>query len=167
MSLIMKRRSIREFEPTAVSDNKIKLLLKSAMQAPSANNQQPWKFIVVTERDLLDKLSEMSRGSWPLKTAQLAIIPMMLPGYKSPMMAVQDISAATQNILLEAVNQDLGGVWIGVNPLEERIALIKDTFSIGDEATPFCIIALGIPTTKKEVIERYDPSRVYFNEWKK
>ena len=167
MSLVMKRKSVREFKDIPVSDNKIKALLKAGMQAPSANNQQPWNFIVINERETLDKLSTMSKGSWPLETATLAIVPVIIPTTKSPRMAVQDISAATQNILLEVVHQDLGAVWIGVTPLEERIALVKETLHIGDEYTPFCIIALGVPTKKSDITERYDPSRVHYNEWKK
>ena len=167
MSLVMKRKSIREFKDTEISQDKIEAMLKAAMQAPSANNQQPWNFIVVTDREKLDILSDMSRGSWPLKTAPLAIIPVIIPTVKSPKMRVQDISAATQNILLEAVEQDLGAVWIGVHPLEERVELVTNLFQITEGYTPFCIIAIGEPNQKKDLVPRYDESRVHYNEWKK
>lgn len=167
MSLIMKRYSVREFKSDSISDTKIESLLRAGMQAPSANNQQPWNFIVVTERKLLNQLSEMSRGSWPLGTAPLAIIPVIIPTTQSPHMRTQDLSAATQNILLQAVHEDLGGVWIGVNPLEDRIKFIRDMFDIDKDCTPFCIIALGVPKEKKEMISRYDETRNHFNEWKK
>jgi nitroreductase len=167
MSLVMKRNSIREFKTDEISSKMIESLLKAGMQAPSANNQQPWNFIVVTERPLLDKLSKMSRGSWPLGTAPLAIIPVMLPTEKSPQMRVQDMAASTQNILLQAVYEKLGGVWIGVNPIEDRVKYIKDLFEMGKDEIPFCIIALGFPSKKKELITRYDETRVHYNEWKK
>lgn len=166
MSVVMKRRSIREFKETEISAEKIEALLRSAMQAPSANNQQPWNFIVVTDREKLLALSKMSRGSWPLETATLAIIPVMIPTIKSPLMRVQDIAASTQNILLEAVEQNLGGVWIGVNPIKERIAFVTEIFPMGKEYTPFCIIALGDPKEQKEVIPRYDETRIHYNQWK-
>ena len=78
MSVVMKRNSVREFKQDIISQEKIESLLKAGMQAPSANNQQPWNYIVVTDRALLDKLSEMSHGSWPLATAPLAIIPVII-----------------------------------------------------------------------------------------
>ena len=167
MSLIMRRNSVREFKDVSISDELIKSLLTAGMQAPSANNQQPWEFIVVTERSLLDKLSEMSKGSWPLGTAPLAIIPVMIPSTQSPQMRTQDLAAATQNILLQAVHEDLGGVWIGVHPLKERVEYISKLFKIDDEHIPFCIIALGVPSKKRDLIIRYDESRIYHNEWKK
>lgn len=167
MSVVMKRKSVRAFKDKEVPKNKIDAMLKAAMQAPSANNQQPWNFVVVTERDILDKLSEMSKGSWPLQTATLAIIPVIIPTSKSPRMRVQDISAATQNILLEAVEQDLGGVWIGVHPIEEREELVSRVLEITGDNIPFCIIALGVPLEKKDVTVRYDETRIHNNKWNK
>lgn len=167
MSIVMNRKSVRDFKPNTVSETMIEALLKAGMQAPSANNQQPWNFIVVTEREKLDKLSEMSKGSWMLKSAPLAIIPVMLPGGKSPLMKEQDLSAATQNILVEAVDLGLGGVWIGTHPIKERVAFVKEIFDIPNDVTPFSIIALGIPTEKKDIIPRFDKTRVHYNEWKK
>lgn len=167
MSLVMKRNSVREFKDDAISKEKIESLLKAGMQAPSANNQQPWNYIVVTDRVLLDKLSEMSRGSWPLGTAPLAIIPVMIQTAQSPQMRVQDMAASTQNILLQAVHENLGGVWIGVNPIEDRVKFIKNIFNIEKDQTPFCIIALGVPNKKKDLVIRYDETRVHYNEWKK
>ena len=165
MSLMMKRKSVREFKDTKITEEEIKQLLQSGMQAPSAKNQQPWEFIVVTDKDLLDKLSSMHKGSWPLKTAPLAIIPMLLPSDKSPHMTVQDVSAATENILLEAVNLDLGAVWIGVYPLEERIEHVSNIFNIKGDKLPFSMIAIGHPMNEKDVTIRYDESRVHRNNW--
>ena len=167
MSLVMKRKSIREFKDIKITEEEIKQLLTSGMQAPSANNQQPWDFIVIDDRTILDKLKIMSKGSWPLGTATLAIVPMMRKTEKSPRMTVQDISASTQNILLEAVNLNLGAVWIGVNPLEDRIKFVSEILNITGDSTPFCIIAIGHPLKDKEVTIRFDESRIYRNQWGK
>lgn len=165
MSIMMERTSVREFKNDPIPQQIITKLLASGMQAPSAKNQQPWEFIVVTEKTLLDKLSTMHKGSWPFKTAPLAIIPMLRPSDKSPHMTVQDISAATENILLEAVNQNMGGCWIGVYPLAERLKHVSDIFDITGETVPFCIIALGYPEKTKQVSIRYDEERVHYNKW--
>ena len=164
-SLIMKRNSVREFTTEVVNEDMIKALLQSGMQAPSAKNQQAWDFIVVDDRELLDRLSTMHVGSWPLQTATLAIIPMLRPTEKAPWMIQQDFGAVTQNILLEATNLGLGAVWIGVYPLEERLKHVTDIFDIKGDNKPFCIIAIGHPSKTKEVTVRYDESRVYRNKW--
>lgn len=167
MSLVMSRKSVRKFKDIEIPESKIEALLKAGMQAPSANNQQPWNFIVVNDRELLDKLSLMSKGSWPLGTSPVAIIPIMIETIKSPLMRTQDMSAATQNILLEAVDQGLGGVWIGVHPIEDRVKFVSKLLQTPKDVTPFCMIALGVPETKAEIIDRYDPSRVHYNGWEK
>lgn len=166
MSIIFNRKSVREFTDTKITEDEITLLLKAGMQAPSAKNQQPWDFIVVDDREILNKLSKMHTGSWPLVTAPLAIIPMIRKSDRSPRMTQQDMGAATENILLEAVELGLGAVWIGVYPLEERIEHVSNIFDISGETLPFCIIAIGHPLKEKEVNIRYDESRVYRNEWK-
>jgi nitroreductase len=163
----MSRKSVREFKDIEIPESKIESLLKAGMQAPSVNNQQPWNFIVVNDRVILDELSKMSRGSWPLGTSPIAIIPVMLETIKSPKMRTQDMSAATQNILLEAVEQGLGGVWIGVHPIDERVKFVSQLLHTPEDVTPFCIIALGVPKNKAEIIERYDSSRVHYNSWMK
>lgn len=165
MSLIVNRKSIRKYTNQKIEKEKITELLKAGMQAPSAKNQQPWKFIIVDNREILDELSLTSTGSWMLKTATLAIIPIILPAEKAPHFAVQDLSAATENILLEATNLGLGSVWIGIYPLEERVNHVEKVLKITGEVHPFSIIALGYPLDEKETISRYDESRIYYNKW--
>lgn len=167
MSLILKRKSIREFKDIAITEEEIKALLTSAMQAPSAKNQQPWDYIVVDDKKLLNHLSKMHKGSWPLKTAPLAIIPVLRESDKSPLMTQQDISASIENILLEAVNLELGSVWIGVYPLPERIAHVSEIFDFPKENTPFAILAIGHPQQSSKVTLRYDEERVFRNKWGK
>ena len=165
MSIMMKRKSVREFKDDSIPEEIITKLLASAMQAPSAKNQQPWEFIVVDDKNLLNQLSTMHVGSWPLKSSPLAIIPMLKVSDKSPHMTVQDVAAATENILLEAVNQGLGGVWIGVYPLEERLNHVCEIFDIKGSTKPFCILALGYPLKESIVKIRYDESRIHRNKW--
>ena len=165
MSFILNRTSIREFKDTMIEPEKITELLKAAMQAPSSKNQQPWEFIVIDDKSILLELSKTSSGSWPLSTATCAIIPMLMPSELAPHFCVQDLSAATENILLEATNLGLGGVWIGIYPLEDRLAHVEKTLNISGETHPFSIIALGYPLKEKAVTPRYDTQRVHFNKW--
>lgn len=165
MSLMLKRSSIRSYLDKEVPKELVTKLLQAAMQAPSARNQQPWDFIVVDKRELLDELSKASNGAWMLKDAPLAIIPMIRPTDKSPHFAQQDLAAATENILLECTNNGLGAVWIGVYPLEERVSFVEKAIGITGDIHPFCMIAIGYPKEEKEIKLRYDEGRIKYNSW--
>ena len=86
------------------------------MHAPSARDNRPWEFIVITDRQLLDTLS-LVRPYWiMLKNAPAAIVVLRhVVHYTSPTVAfsVQDCAAATENLLLAAHDAGLGGVWLG------------------------------------------------------
>jgi nitroreductase len=163
MSLLMKRKSIREYLDKPVEDDKIKALLTSAMQAPSANNQQPWEFVVVKDKDTLIKLSTVSRGAWMLANAPLCITVIIKQDGKSPVMAPQDCAASVQNILLEAVHQGLGAVWIGVYPIEERTTRVNEILGI-KQHTAFANIAIGYPAKPTEITKRFDPLRIHYEK---
>ncbi len=163
MSLLTSRTSIREYTNEPITEQQIETVLRAAMQAPSANNQQPWEFIVIDDRDLLNHLSKASKGAWMLEQAPLDIVVVMKDGGRSPLMKAQDCAAATQNILLAATEQNLGAVWIGVYPLEDRMNYVNEALSIHD-GTAFCQIAIGHPKQPKDVTLRYDSSRVHRNK---
>ena len=74
MKEIFERRSVREFLQKEVEKEKIDKLLKSAMQAPSAMNEQPWEFIVVDDKNLLQEISKIGMGAEMVKEAPLAIV---------------------------------------------------------------------------------------------
>ncbi len=167
MSLLMKRNSVRNFLDKPVPNELIIQLLSSGMQAPSANNQQPWEFIVIDDREIINELIKMGSGTRPLNTATLCIIPLIKPGDKSPQFNVQDLSAATENILLEATNLGLGGVWIGVYPNIERYEYIEKVLNISGDIHPFSMIDLGYPEKLRPIVKRYDESRVHYNKWGK
>jgi len=118
---IFTRRSIRKYTNQTITDEQIELLIKAGMYAPSASNQQPWHFIVINKREILNKIRDVHPYAKMLSEAQLAILVCgdhdleLSKGYW-----VVDCSAATQNILLAAHGMGLGAVWLGVHPREER-----------------------------------------------
>ena len=165
MSVCLKRKSVRKYKSKPVSDEAIETLLKSAMQAPSANNQQPWRFTVIKNKDLLEKLSKVSTGAHMLAHAPLAIMVGFVSHTRSPHMAPTDCAAATQNILLEVVNQGLGAVWIGIHPLEDRIERVRNLLELDETITPFSLIAIGEPNESSTVTSlRFDKSKVHVIE---
>ena len=120
METIFKRVSMRRYQDKAVEKEKLEKLVRAGMAAPSAGNQQPWEFYVVTRKDLLAELSNTSKYSICVKDAAAAIIPCFRTSAEALMFkeCVQlDMSAATENILLEAVELGLGAVWLGVAPV--------------------------------------------------
>ena len=146
--LIEKRRSIRKFKTEKkVSKEELRALLEAAMLAPSACNTRPWEFIVITRREILDKIAQLHPQAGMCKTAQAAIVVVAIPQYDQGALDFypQDCAAATQNILLQAVALGLGTCWCGVFPKVERIDIYRQLFDIRDPKIPFNIIAIGIP----------------------
>ena len=161
---IRKRRSIRKFKPGAeVTNEQIKLLLEAAMLAPSACNTRPWEFIVVKNREKLEQIRKTHPYTGMLETASLAIIICALPDVQKDIASdyySQDCGAATENILLTAVELGLGACWCGVYPKEDRIAEIRKMFST--EKLPFNIIAVGVPDEDPAPRGQYDESKVTY-----
>lgn len=167
MKAIFNRRSVRKYKNQAVENDKINKLLRAAMQAPSAGNQQPWEFIVLQDKDNLKKLSQMSPYSKLIADAPLAFI---LLGnderIKYPENWQQDMGAATQNLLLEAVELDLGAVWMSAAPLEDRMNYIKEMFDLKENLMPYCVVAVGYPEEGKgnKFVDRFDETRIYYEK---
>ena len=167
LEAIKTRRSVRKFTDKPVSKKDIDTLLEAAMQTPSAGNQQPWEFIVIDDRKILDAIPEFHPYSKMLKESLIAILVCgKIDASKYCGFWVQDCSAATQNILLAAHGLGLGAVWLGIYPLQERIDGIKDIFGFPGDIYPLSLIALGYPDEKKEVKIRYNKEKVRYNKWK-
>ena len=167
MKEIFNRRSIRRFTDQPVEKDKIDRLIRAAMQAPSAHNQQPWEFIVVENKATLAALSLTSPYSKPAAGSAVTIV--LLANSNSivvPTAWQQDMGAAAQNILLEAVHLDLGAVWIGVATSEPGIEHIRTLFNLPGHIRPFALISVGYPDSgKNEFTDRYKAEKVHFETW--
>jgi len=163
---ILTRRSIRKYSREKITGNQIEIILKAAMYAPSAMNQQPWHFIVIDDREKLNRIMEVHPYSKMLKEAGLAILVcgderlQLSKGYW-----VVDCGAATQNLLLAAHGIGLGAVWLGVHPREERKSGIRKIFHLPDHVQPFSLISIGYPAEEKPVPQRFKPERIHKNTW--
>lgn len=163
---ILSRRSIREYTDRQVPDAAIQVLLEAAMNAPSAGNEQPWHFVVIKDRDVLDEIPKFHPYSAMLQTASLAILVCgdeRLEKHKG--FWTQDCSAATQNILLAAHAQGLGAVWLGVYPVEQRVQGLRRLLGVPAEITPFSLVSIGFPAHGKPPAHRYLSERVHQNLW--
>ena len=166
MDPIFARVSIRHFTAQPVEREKIEQLLRAAMAAPSATNQQPWEFVVVTEPEMLRRLSECSPYAGCLRQAPLGIaVCMRTEGLRAPDYAQIDASAATENILLEAVHLGLGAVWLGIAPVPERMEAVRQVLGAPETIQPFGLVACGYPDKPVIPANRYDPARVHYERW--
>ena len=164
---IDKRRSIRKFDSSKpVTKEQLNRMLEAAMLAPSACNSRPWEFIAVTKREVLDEIAEVHPYAQMCLTAAAAIIVVAVPqkegipeGYFP-----QDCAAATENILLEAVSQELSACWCGVYPVEKLISSIRKLFKIDEPKIPFNVIAIGAPAEAPDRRGFFEESKVTFIE---
>ena len=166
MDAILTRRSIRKYTGDPVPEEIVQELLEAGMSAPSAGNEQPWHFIVINERKLLNEIPKYHPYSQMLKEAPLAILVCgdeQLEKYKG--FWVQDCSAATENILIAAQDKGLGTVWLGIYPIEERVAAFRHFLDIPENVIPMALIAVGYPAEEKPPAKRYNAERVHCNRW--
>ncbi len=166
MKEIFERRSIRRYTDEPVPEDLLEAVIKAGMYAPSAGNEQPWEFVVISERDLLDKIAAVHPHARMLKEAPAAIVVCGdIAREKHKDMWSLDCAAATENMLLEISFLGLGGVWLGVYPRPERMKEIKKLLLLPEKIVPFSIIALGFPAERKMRDERFMPERIHYNFW--
>lgn len=166
MKTIDIRRSIRSFTDKKVEAETIEQLLRAAMQAPSAYNQRAWEFLVVEDKEILAELSKMSDYAGPVNKSAVTIVVMANESNLSvPECWQQDLGAATQNILLEAVEHGLGAVWMAAAPTEDRITYIKELFELPEEIKPYSVIALGYSDAENKYIDRFEPNKIHYGKW--
>jgi len=166
MEAILTRRSIRQYTDRPVADEVFTDLLKAAMAAPSAGNQQAWQFVVINEREVLDEIPTIHPYSRMVKQAPLAILvcgDMALETNEG--FWVQDCSAATQNLLLAAHARGLGAVWLGVYPREQRVVDFRKLLGLPGHVVPLALVSIGYPAEEKSPANRFDPAKVHYNGW--
>jgi len=168
MKEIFNRRSIRKFQDRPIEKEKIDKLIRAAMQAPSAANQQPWEFIVVEDKDTLKQLSLMTPYSKPVAGSAVTIVLLAnTDKFLVPTGWQQDLGAASQNILLEATYLDLGAVWLGVSTAEPAVDFVNEFFKLPENIKPFGLIAVGYPDGQKnEFVDRYHEEKVHYEKWR-
>lgn len=164
---IATRTSIRDYEARPVEKEKIEKMLRAAMAAPTAMNKQPWHFVVVDQRNVLDALAGANPYAKMLKKAPLAIV---VCGNTDKMIEgggrdfwIQDASAATENLLLAAHAMGLGAVWTGAYPSEERCISISKVLSLSDNLIPLNMIVVGYPAEHPQPKQKFKEENISYN----
>ena len=162
MNAIFTRVSTRKFTPEKVNSKYIIKILRAAMAAPSACNQQPWEFWVSDDPEINARLSQVTPYTTPAKNAPVVIVPCCRTNDLAvPEMVNIDMAICAENILLEAEELGLGAVMLGIAPFEDRMKAVADILKLPENFRPFMIIPVGYPASKHPQEDRYEPSRVH------
>ena len=166
---IMTRVSVREFTGEKISEAQVDTLLRAAMAAPSAINKQPWAFIVVDDDALIAKLGEALPYSRCSNHPAVAIIPCgdLSKAIEGDMSAfwINDVSAATENLLLAAHAMGLGAVWTGLHPDMNRAKMVQELLGLPEHIIPLCVVPVGVPAEQPAVKDKYKPENIHHNGW--
>ena len=168
LSNIATRASVRQFTNQPIDKSTLESLVRAGMAAPSAVNKQPWAFVVITERSVLDSLQNVHPYA-NLKTATAAIVvcgdtEKALQGYAREYW-IQDCSAATQNILLAAHALGLGAVWCGVHPDPKRVSEVSRVLRLPESIIPLNIITMGYPASQPQPKDKWKPENIHYQHW--
>lgn len=163
MGCIEHRTSIRKFKDQEVEESKILEILEAGMRAPSACNEQPWLFYVVTNKEIIDKLANASPyGHFASKAPVIIVACYKEEGLPAPMFAQIDMSICMENMWLKTDEIGLGGTWIGIAPLEDRMKAVSDILNLDDDIKVFSLFPIGYPAEGKAQEDRFDPNRIKY-----
>ena len=179
LDVIMSRTSIRSFTGDPVSKEQLETILKAGMAAPTAMNGQPWRFVVVTDKEkIAEVFASGFRGEMFTKAGAVIVVcgqttsmgrPFGQPDAPEQEMPnlfwYEDCSAAAENILLAVKALGLGAVWTAGYPAEERIAPISAALGIPDNVKPLCIIPVGVPAEDPAPKDKWKPENIHWEQW--
>ncbi|HIH44571.1 MAG TPA: nitroreductase family protein [Candidatus Methanoperedenaceae archaeon] len=163
LECIRSRRSVREFKDTPVEKDSINAILDAGRWAPSGLNDQPWRFIVVRERETRERLAGLTRYGHIIEGSKICIAVFLdrevMYDYVKD---VQAVGACIQNMLLAAHALGLGAVWLG--------EILKNREHVNEELVApktfelMAVIALGYPVERKRHSDRQALEDVSFSE---
>ena len=138
---IATRTSVRDYEARPVEKEKIEKMLRAAMAAPTAMNKQPWHFVVVDQRSVLDALSEANPYAKMIKKAPLAIV----------------VCGDTEKMI-----EGGGAVWTGAYPAEDRCKAISNVLSLSDNLIPLNMVVIGYPAEHPQPKDKFKEENISY-----
>lgn len=164
---IIERRSVRRFTPEGVDPDLQRAILYAGMSAPSGVNRQPWEFVLIDDPEILRELAEALPYAKMAAEAPIAIVvcgnrERFLEGDDSTLW-VQDLGAASENILLAAHALGLGGVWTALYPHEDREEAVRRILRLPDSYVPYNLIPIGHPASDHDPMDKWHPDRIHLN----
>jgi nitroreductase len=171
IELLKKRRSIRKFKNLPIERDKMDNLVKALLLAPSASNQKPWEFVLVTDKMLLEKLSTVRKGSSAfLKDAALGIV--LLGESDRRDTWVEDTTIAGILAQLTAHSMGLGSCWVHIrgrmyDDSTTAEQFVREILEVPEQRSIESIIAVGYPDEQKSPHSEEDLEyrKVYSNKY--
>lgn len=160
---IFARKSVRTYLNKGVEKEKIDLLLRAGMAAPSGKDVRPWEFLVISERATLDSMAAALPYAKMLSQARYAIV--VCGDSARSSYWYLDCSAATQNILLAAESLGLGAVWTAAYPYEDRMEVVRKHTALPENILPLCVIPFGYPDTKQQPKQKFDEKKIHYEKY--
>ena len=166
---ILTRRSTRKFTSDPVGEEMLETLLRAAMSAPSAGDEQPWHFLVIKDGEMLSRIPQINPNAAPAANTTTAVLALgdlgleRYPGYW-----VLDLAAACENLLLAAHGLGLGAVWTGIYPDQDRMKGFRKMFKLPKDIMPHSLILIGHPVNDgiySERPDRFRKDRVHYDHW--
>lgn len=164
---IMTRTSVRDYTDRPIAKETLDTILKAGMAAPTAMNKQPWQFVVVDDAKLRSQMADALEYGDNIRKCNLAIVmcgdmSLAADGQNRDYW-IQDLSAATENVLLAAQAVGVGAVWCGIYPIQQRVDAIRELLNLPSDWIPLDIVALGYPSAPTTPKEKWNPQKVHYN----
>ena len=165
---VSERTSVRNFQPTIISDEEWTTILRAAMAAPSAVNCQPWEFVLIQNRQTLVRLAEKLPYAKMTSEAAGAILVCAIPERAfegSKEFAVIDAALASQNLLLAVTALGYGAVWTAVYSEAPREKDVRTILGLPANVIPLCLIPIGKPAGEVPAKDKFKPELIHREHW--
>ena len=159
MKELFHRISVRKYEAREVEDEKLVEILRAGMQAPSAGNQQPWEFYIIKDAERRAALGEVHQWATPAAEAPVSIVSAYREETRMPEYTPQDMAICMENMWLMIDALGLGGVWLGIAPVEERMRKVEEIAGIPSGQRAFGILTVGYPAEERPQADRFEAER--------
>lgn len=169
LDVVRSRRTVRRFTDEPVTDEDVEALLEGAMYAPSRLDRRPWHLLVLRNKVLQRDIASLLRVHPYVEQAGVLVLVCARPSLSPTWL--MDVSAATENMLLVAVERGLGAAWLAApdtalwNSLE---TLLRSRLGIPADIRVPCVVSVGHPAevpAPHDRAERVDPLRIHYDRW--
>ena len=149
IEVLRNRRSIRAYKKESVPQSMIEEIVDCARLAPTAMNEQPWDFIVVTKRELLEQIPPMLGHAEFVANASFAVLVLT----RETNYGLEDCCAATENLLIAAAAHGLGSCWVAGTKQAYGPAVAR-AFGAPADRQLVAIVSFGHPAENPQVDKR-------------
>lgn len=166
LKTIFSRKSVRSYTDEPVSPEQVETLLKAAMAAPSGRNLQAWRFVVVREQAVKEKLAVGFN-----KMIAKAPVVIIVCGKTTNKLGAPnknwtaDCAASTENLLLAVEALGLGAVWTACYPYEDRMNPTVEALGLPENISPYCIVPIGHPAGNDKPKDKWNPENIHYEKW--